>query len=152
MPPLLNIFCYVRSIPFLFFIVWGHYFFAWNTPLASLIFLKISLVFPILLLSSFSLFLYCFPLFLYFMNLSIYTFLCLHTYIHMYMPDFCGNKKDFFKRHFDKHLSSVYQTDISCWKYGIHAYYYSQCIETTLLLLLFSTFHFLYLLKIKQTL
>ena len=27
----------------------------------------------------------------------IYTFLCLHTFIHMYMPDFCGNKKDFLK-------------------------------------------------------
>ena len=42
----------VRSIPFLSFIV---PFFAWNVPLVSLIFLKRSLVFPILLFSSMSL-------------------------------------------------------------------------------------------------
>ena len=42
----------VRSIPFLFFIVPV---FAWNSPLVSLIFLKRSLVFPILLFSSISL-------------------------------------------------------------------------------------------------
>ena len=42
----------VRSIPFLSFIV---PIFAWNVPLVSLIFLKRSLVFPILLFSSISL-------------------------------------------------------------------------------------------------
>ena len=42
----------VRSIPFLSFI---EPFFAWNIPLVSLIFLKRSLVFPILLFSSISL-------------------------------------------------------------------------------------------------
>ena len=42
----------VRSIPFLFFI---EPIFAWNIPLISLIFLKRSLVFPILLFSSISL-------------------------------------------------------------------------------------------------
>ena len=42
----------VRSIPFLLFIV---PIFAWNVPLMSLIFLKTSLVFPILLFSSISL-------------------------------------------------------------------------------------------------
>ena len=42
----------VRSIPFLSFIVPT---FAWNVPLVSLIFLKRSLVFPILLFSSISL-------------------------------------------------------------------------------------------------
>ena len=42
----------VRSIPFLSFI---QLIFAWNVPLVSLIFLKRSLVFPILLLSSISL-------------------------------------------------------------------------------------------------
>ena len=42
----------VRSIPFLSFIVPT---FAWNTPLVSLILLKRSLVFPILLFSSISL-------------------------------------------------------------------------------------------------
>ena len=42
----------VRSIPFLSFIV---HIFAWNVPLVSLIFLKRSLVFPILLVSSISL-------------------------------------------------------------------------------------------------
>ena len=42
----------VRSIPFLSFIV---LIFAWNVPLVSLIFLKRSLVFPILLFSSISL-------------------------------------------------------------------------------------------------
>ena len=43
---------HVRSIPFLSFIV---LIFAWNIPLVSLIFLKRSLVFPILLFSSISL-------------------------------------------------------------------------------------------------
>ena len=42
----------VRSIPFLSFV---EPIFAWNVPLVSLIFLKISLVFPILLFSSISL-------------------------------------------------------------------------------------------------
>ena len=42
----------IRSIPFLFFIV---PIFAWNIPLVSLIFLKRSLVFPILFSSSISL-------------------------------------------------------------------------------------------------
>ena len=50
--PLLNIFCSVRSIAFLSFIV---PIFAWNVPFVSLIFLKRSLVFPILLFSSISL-------------------------------------------------------------------------------------------------
>ena len=44
----------VRSIPFLSFIE-DRNFFAWNVPLESLIFLKRSLVFPILLFSSVSL-------------------------------------------------------------------------------------------------
>ena len=52
LPPLLNIFSSVRSIPFLSFI---EPIFAWNVPLVSLIFLKGSLVFPILLFSSISL-------------------------------------------------------------------------------------------------
>ena len=52
LPPLLNIFCFVRSIPFLSFIV---SIFTWNVPLVSLIFLKRSLVFSILLFSSISL-------------------------------------------------------------------------------------------------
>ena len=52
LPPLLNIFSSVRSIPFLSFIV---PIVAWNVPLVSLIFLKRSLVFPILLFSSISL-------------------------------------------------------------------------------------------------
>ena len=43
---------FVRSIPFLSFIV---PIFAWNVPLVSLIFLKRSLVFPVLLFSSISL-------------------------------------------------------------------------------------------------
>ena len=51
LPPLLNIFCSVRSIPFLSLIV---PLFAWNVPLVSPIFLEI-LVFPILLFSSISL-------------------------------------------------------------------------------------------------
>ena len=42
----------VRSVPFLFFMV---PIFAWNVPLVSLLFLKRSLVFPILLFSSISL-------------------------------------------------------------------------------------------------
>ena len=50
--PLLNIFRSVRSMLFLSFIV---FIFAWNVPLVSLIFLKRSLVFPILLFSSISL-------------------------------------------------------------------------------------------------
>ena len=50
--PLLNIFCFCRSTPFLSFI---EPIFAWNAPLVSLIFLKRSLVFPILLFSSISL-------------------------------------------------------------------------------------------------
>ena len=52
LPPLLNISASVRSIPFLSFIV---PIFAWNVPLVSVIFLKRSLVFPILLFSSISL-------------------------------------------------------------------------------------------------
>ena len=44
---------FVRSIPFLHFIV---FIFAWNIPLVSLIFLKKYLVFPILLFSSISLY------------------------------------------------------------------------------------------------
>ena len=52
LPPLLNIFSSVRSIPFLSFIV---PIFAWNVPSISLIFLKRSLVFCILLFSSISL-------------------------------------------------------------------------------------------------
>ena len=55
LPPLLNILissASVRSIPFLFLIVT---IFTWNVPLVSLIFLKRSLVFPILLFSSISL-------------------------------------------------------------------------------------------------
>ena len=52
LPPLLNISASVRSIPFLSFI---EPIFAWNIPLVSLIFLKRSLVFPILFLSSISL-------------------------------------------------------------------------------------------------
>ena len=52
LPPLLNIFCFFRSLPFLSFII---PIFAWNVPLVCLIFLKRSLVFPILLLSSISL-------------------------------------------------------------------------------------------------
>jgi len=47
-----NTFCSVRSIPFLSFSL---PIFAWNVPLVSLIFLKRSLVFPILLFSSTSL-------------------------------------------------------------------------------------------------
>ena len=43
-PPLLNIFCFCWSLPFLSFI---EPIFAWNVPLASLIFLKRSLVFPV---------------------------------------------------------------------------------------------------------
>ena len=51
LPPLLNIFCSVRSIPFLSIIMSV---FEWNIPLVSLIFLKRSLVFPSLLFSSIS--------------------------------------------------------------------------------------------------
>ena len=49
LPPLLNIFCSVRAIQSMAFI---EPIFAWNVPLVSLIILKISLVFPILLFSS----------------------------------------------------------------------------------------------------
>ena len=52
LPPLLNSFASVRSIPFLPFI---KSIFAWNVPLVSLIFLKRSVVFHILLFSSISL-------------------------------------------------------------------------------------------------
>ena len=52
LPPLLNIFCSVKSIPFLSFI---EPIFACNVPSISLNFLKRSLVFPILLFSSISL-------------------------------------------------------------------------------------------------
>ena len=52
LPLLLNIFCFCLSISFLSFI--GPIF-AWNLPLVSLIFLKRSLVVPILLFSSISL-------------------------------------------------------------------------------------------------
>ena len=45
LPPLLNIFCFCRSLPFLSFI---EPIFAWNVPLVCLIFLKRSLVFSIL--------------------------------------------------------------------------------------------------------
>ena len=50
LPPLLNIFCFFRSIPFLSFI---EPIFAWNVALVSLIFLKRSLIFTILLFSLF---------------------------------------------------------------------------------------------------
>ena len=52
LPPLLNISASVRSLPFLSFI---EPIFAWNVPLVSLLFLKRSLVFHILLFSSISL-------------------------------------------------------------------------------------------------
>ena len=52
LPRLLNIFCFCWSIPFLSFI---EPIFSWNVPLVSLIFLKRSLVFLILLFSSISL-------------------------------------------------------------------------------------------------
>ena len=52
LPPLLISFASVRSLPFLSFI---EPIFAWNIPLISLIFLKRSLVFPLLLFSSISL-------------------------------------------------------------------------------------------------
>ena len=52
LPPLLNIFCFFRSILFQSLIV---PIFAWNVPLVFLIFLKRSLFFPILLFSSISL-------------------------------------------------------------------------------------------------
>ena len=52
LPSLLISSASVRSIPFLSFI---KHIFAWNVPLVSLIFLKRSLVFPILLFSSISL-------------------------------------------------------------------------------------------------
>ena len=51
LPPLLNIVCFCRSIQFLSFI---EPISAWNIPLVSLIFLKRSLVFPLLLFSSLS--------------------------------------------------------------------------------------------------
>ena len=49
LPPCLNIFCFCLFLPVIVPI------FAWNVPLVSLIFLKRSLVFPILLFSSISL-------------------------------------------------------------------------------------------------
>ena len=49
LPSLLNVYVSIRSIPFLSFIV---PIFAWNVSLVSLIFLKRSLVFPILLFYS----------------------------------------------------------------------------------------------------
>ena len=52
LPSLLNIFCFCMFIPFLSLF---ETIFAWNVPLVSLIFLKSSLVFPILLFSSISL-------------------------------------------------------------------------------------------------
>ena len=52
LPPLLISSASVRSLPFLSFI---EPIFAWNVPLVSLIFLKRSLAFPILLFSSISL-------------------------------------------------------------------------------------------------
>ena len=52
LPPFLNISASVRSISFLSFIV---PIFAWNVPLVSLIFLKRSIIFPILLFSCISL-------------------------------------------------------------------------------------------------
>ena len=52
LPPFLNIFCFCYIPTILSFIV---LIFAWNIPLASLIFLKRLLVFPILLFSSVSL-------------------------------------------------------------------------------------------------
>ena len=52
LPPLLNIFYFCRSIPFLSF---TKPIFAWNVPLVCLIFLMRSLVFPILLFYSISL-------------------------------------------------------------------------------------------------
>ena len=54
----------VRSLPFLSFI---EPIFAWNVPLVSLIFLTISLVFPILLFSSISLHWSCTKAFLFFL-------------------------------------------------------------------------------------
>ena len=67
----------VRSIPFLSFIMPV---FAWNVPLVSLIFLKRSLVFPVLLFSSISLhgsfrkafFSFFFFLVFYFLNFKIF--------------------------------------------------------------------------------
>ena len=52
LPPLLNLFTSVRSLPFLSFIM---PILAWNVPLICPIFLKRSLVFPVLLFSSVSL-------------------------------------------------------------------------------------------------
>ena len=52
LPPLLNIFASIKSIPFLSFI---EPIFAWNVPLVYLIYLKRSLVFPVLLFPSISL-------------------------------------------------------------------------------------------------
>ena len=52
LPPLLNIFCFFKSIPLLSFI---EPIFPWNAPLVSLMFLKRSIVFPILLFSFISL-------------------------------------------------------------------------------------------------
>ena len=52
LPPLLNFFCFCWILAVFFFIV---PIFAWNVPLLSPVFLKRSLVFPILLFSSISL-------------------------------------------------------------------------------------------------
>ena len=52
LPPLLNIFCFFKSIPLLSFI---EPIFPWNAPLVSLMFLERSIVFPILLFSFISL-------------------------------------------------------------------------------------------------
>ena len=78
---------YVRSFPFLSFI---EPIFAWNIPLVSLIFLKRSLVFPILLFSSISLhcslkkaFLFLLSLLFSWQNLSIY-FYTLCFFFHCY--------------------------------------------------------------------
>ena len=67
---------FVRFLPFLSFIV---PIFAWNVPLLSLIFMKRSLVFPILLFSSISLhFLYFFLLFSFlFLHLGSFSYLSL---------------------------------------------------------------------------
>ena len=77
LPPLLNIFCSVRSIPFLPFIV---PIFAWNVPLISLISLKGSLVFPILLFSS----IFCIDHWGRLSYLSLLFFRTLHSNGHMF--------------------------------------------------------------------
>ena len=80
LPPLLNIFYFIRSIPFLSFIV---PIFAWKIPSVSLIFLKRSLVF-----------FYYFPLFLCIVHLgrrsylSLLFFGTLHSDIYIWMQIF----------------------------------------------------------------